>query len=572
MVLAQAAPAGGQIGPYALWMGWGWILLLAFAMGYWLYMTSWVCKDAVGLGLKYPEWTSIMVAAGGAMLVLTLLIHASLSFLMIIAVSVAFGFYVPVRNAVAPELYRVFDRPHVDRLLTRLRLKKRDEWAEPARGAQAKPGQPAAPTKKTSVRLLSNDGVGLTTLVASAPQFGEVSQAVTELLEEAVLSRALSLLFEPHPSQFMVKLRIDGVSHQLPGYDRETGRLVLGTIALLSGITKADGKQVGDAGAFTVVSEGGARTEVKVRAVKTATAPTLSLTFPDPTSDLYQEGLGKLGMLNTTVQAVRRLIKESPKGLIVFAGPPDSGKTTTLYASVGEIDVFLHTIVMLEESEEHELHDVGRYRLNPAAGETFQSQLTRALREDPQVVLVGEIKDQQTALLAVQAARERLVLAGLRAADGAAAASKLLGFGVPHKMLGGVGLAVLAQRLVRVLCEKCKVPFDPPPELLAKLKIDPSRAGNWFDSVGCDHCAQIGYRGRTGLFELLVFTPPMRQLFGGETPPGVEAIRRAARQAGMPGMQEDGIKKVLLGATTLKEVYRVTALKGAGAGGGGTTG
>lgn len=549
---AEAAPT--ELGPYALYMGWGWILLLFFCACIWLYMTSWVCRDAIGIGLKYPKWTSLMLAAGGAPFILVVLVHAALGFLMLIAVGFVFAMYVRERNQVVPELYRIFDRAYLNRILVRLKLRKADYAAVPGKSGHAASGH------KISIRLLNKDGVHLDTLVTAAPNFAPAAPLTGELIDQAVLSRATALQFEPRPAEYAVRMKIDGVMHLLPSYDRETGRGVLGVIALLSGITSPEGKQLGSKGAFTVVEESGNRIEVQVNAIKTATAPTLALTFPDPTANLYKSRLEKLGMLSSMLPRVRELVQNTHAGLILFSGPADSGKTTTLYGALGELDVFLNTIITIEDTIEGELDHVTRYALNPAKGETLEAVLKRALREDPTVLLFGDLRDRTTASEAVALARDKLVMACLQADDATGAVMKLLSL-VPGPETGKVLTAVLAQRLIRLLCPACKVPIEPPMGLLAKLKIDPANAGQWFDAVGCDQCASIGYRGRTGLFELLIVSPDMRKVLMAPKPPQEQALRTLARAAGMASLQEDGLKKVMVGATTLKEVYRVTTGK-----------
>lgn len=552
---SETAPPSGPVGDTGLYVGWGYLLFFYFCVAIWLYMTSWVANDAIGVGLRHPRWTTYMLAAGGIPLVLIMLTHVMVGILMLISVGTVFGVYVGARNQVVPVLYKLFTREHIDRVLVRLHLRKPLDQREFKTQAGRKIGRHIA------IRVTNMDGVSLETLCEANATLGGALYDVAELLDRAVTARTVAVQFEPRPAEFAVRARVDGILHNFPSYDIETGRLMLGLVAFLAGITNADGKKVKDQGTFLVHPPDGEKVEVGVSTVKTAAGPTLAIKFPDPTIDLYKDGIEKLGIFKSMIQKHRELVQQSSEGLILIAGPSQSGKTTTFYATLAEIDVYVNTVVLIEEKEEHPLDQVTRATFDISKGERFDKTLERALREDPNVVAIGEIKDKHMAALACETAKEKLVIATIQAADAANAISKMRALGVPGEKLARVLVVVFAQRLVRLLCTECRVPFEPPPDLLLKLKVNPEKPGTWFEAGACPVCAQIGFRGRTGVYELMLMSPDLKKVIAQPSAPDEKIVRALARKSGMKNMQEDGIKKVTFGATSLKEVHRATALK-----------
>jgi type II secretory ATPase GspE/PulE/Tfp pilus assembly ATPase PilB-like protein len=254
-----------------------------------------------------------------------------------------------------------------------------------------------------------------------------------------------------------------------------------------------------------------------------------------------------------------REVIHKPYGMFLVTGPTGSGKTTTVYASLSEIDAQQHNITTIEDPVEYRLDGITQIAVNTAAGVTFASILRSVLRQDPDVLLVGEIRDKETAEIACQAALTgHFVFSTLHANDTVATITRMLDLGLDAMLIQTALTAVLAQRLARKLCLKCREPYPPPADLLAKLGIKPGAVETIYreHAKGCEQCGGTGYKGRIGLHELLVMNDDIRRLV---TPqPSIEDLRAAARRSGTHSLQVDGLLKVMRGVTSIKEVVRVT--------------
>jgi type II secretory ATPase GspE/PulE/Tfp pilus assembly ATPase PilB-like protein len=289
--------------------------------------------------------------------------------------------------------------------------------------------------------------------------------------------------------------------------------------------------------------------------------------------------LGQVGMTEEMQSEVRELVTK-PHGLFLVCGPTGSGKSTTLYACLHEIDRFQQNIITVENPVEYRLDGITQIEVNPKAGKTFASELRSILRQDPDVILVGEIRDKETAEIACQAAQTgHLVFSTVHANDAVTAIARLIDLGVPPFMLSTALSAVLGQRLVRRLCKKCRKRVKPSAETLKKLKVDPDAVRylyRAFDPEGdapkkeneegredeneeepkvCEKCGGTGYFKRTGIFELLVITDKIRELV--RENPNVQEIRRIAGDSGLRSLFEDGARLVIDGDTSIQELLRV---------------
>jgi type II secretory ATPase GspE/PulE/Tfp pilus assembly ATPase PilB-like protein len=264
-----------------------------------------------------------------------------------------------------------------------------------------------------------------------------------------------------------------------------------------------------------------------------------------------------------------------PHGLFVVCGPTGAGKSTTLYACLNEIDRHQKNVITVENPVEYHIDNVTQIEVNPKAGKTFASELRSILRQDPDVIYIGEIRDQETAEIACQAAQTgHMVFTTLHANDSVTAIARLIDLGVAPFLIASSLTAVLGQRLVRVLCPDCKVKYKPDPTLLRKanlpadqikhffratetVKHAESEEDDWGDAERepCPRCGGRGYFGRTGVFELLVVTDRMRELI--RENPNLSAIRQEAARAGMKSIQEDGLRQVISGLTSIHELLRV---------------
>jgi len=285
--------------------------------------------------------------------------------------------------------------------------------------------------------------------------------------------------------------------------------------------------------------------------------------------------LSQIGMRDKMREQIRGLVKQ-PHGMFIVCGPTGAGKSTTLYACLNEIDRFQQNIITVENPVEYQLENVTQIEVNPKAGKTFAGELRSILRQDPDVIMIGEIRDQETAEIACQAALTgHMVFTTLHANDTVTAIGRLLDLEVQPFMIASALTAVLGQRLVRLLCPKCKVRYKPNPELLRKANLPADKIKFFYrphnrsengDGAGetdgegqvsvCPNCLGTGYHKRTGIFELLVINDRLRELIRDN--PNVNAIKQEAVKSGMRYLYEDGLRQVIEGKTSINELLRVS--------------
>lgn len=267
--------------------------------------------------------------------------------------------------------------------------------------------------------------------------------------------------------------------------------------------------------------------------------------------------LEKLGFQTEILEKFRILIKK-PYGIILVTGPTGSGKTTTLYAALQKISSPEKNIVTLEDPREYLLKGINQTEINSEIGFTFANGLRAVLRQDPDVIMLGKIRDLETAEIAIRAALTgRLVLSTLHTNDASGAITRLIEMDVEPFMISSAVLGVLAQRLVRTICTNCKEKYEPPTELINNFGINQATEGLvFYRGKGCKMCHQTGYRGRIGIFELMVIEEDLRELIMEKA--NINILREKARKKGMKTLREDGWKKVIQGITTPEEIFRVT--------------
>jgi type II secretory ATPase GspE/PulE/Tfp pilus assembly ATPase PilB-like protein len=264
-------------------------------------------------------------------------------------------------------------------------------------------------------------------------------------------------------------------------------------------------------------------------------------------------------------------IAQQPHGMLIVCGPTGAGKSTTLYACLNEIDRYQKNVITVENPVEYNIDNVTQIEINPKAGKTFASELRSILRQDPDVIYIGEIRDQETAEIACQAAQTgHMVFTTLHANDTVTALGRLIDLGVQPFMVSSAISAILGQRLVRLLCPRCKVKYKPNPDMIRKanLPVDkikyfyrpPESPEEWpvtpEGPMECEHCGGTGYRGRTGIFELLVVSDRIRDMI--RENPNFNAIKQEAIKNGMKYLQEDGLRVVMEGKTSIQELLRVS--------------
>jgi general secretion pathway protein E len=382
-----------------------------------------------------------------------------------------------------------------------------------------------------------------------------IIRLVNSLLFQAVKDRASDIHIEPFERTLVVRFRIDGILYDVISPPKRFQPIVVSRVKIMAGLNIAEKRLPQDGRLRTRVA--GKDIDVRVSVIPTAFGERVVLRLLDRSTTLL--GLEQLGLTGRNLTLVHRLIRQS-HGVILVTGPTGSGKTTTLYAALSTINSTERNIITIEDPIEYQLQGVGQMQVSPKIDLTFANGLRSILRQDPDVIMVGEIRDGETAEIAIQAALTgHLVLSTLHTNDAASAVTRLVEMGTEPFLVSSAVIAVMAQRLVRRVCDACRRVIEPTAEILAEIGLAPEQAAGrtlYAGGAGCPACKQTGYRGRTGIHELLVVDDDVRSLVMRST--DASAIRRAAVAAGMRTLREDGAAKILAGETSIEEVLRVT--------------
>ena len=533
-----------------IWVGGSWLLLCLA----WGSVCIWVETDAESvLGKKMP-WTIGFVAAGAVLLLVSFQWGVGILPLFWLAFPAGLAGYIVVRDKKAPSQERIFSAYFARQLLLTIATKL--GIGDSVKQLLNKTAAPLASGKKDGqVILLKKDGTPMDGQDGSLDRAASKAiRQVRDLFDKAIKMGATDMHFEPKSGEEVtVRCRVDGVMQNLTTLWAADGRSSVSALKVLADMDIAERRRPQD-GTFAVLYKG-RKFDVRAASGPTNFGEKMALRMLDSDGAIVKQGLEGIGMSQSVVKQMRQIIHQ-PHGMLIVCGPTGSGKTTTLYSALGEIDVFSRNIVTIEDPIEYRLDNISQTAVNVAADLTFAKILRSTLRQDPDVILVGEIRDKETAEIAMQAALTgHFVFTTLHANDSATTVTRLLDIGIDTTLIQSAVTAVLAQRLVRVLCKRCKEPFTPPPDFLAKLGVPAGKEVTLYKEVGCQSCHDSGYRGRTGIHELLVINNEIRDLLVGR--PSIQDIRNAARKAGMKTLKQSGVQKVIAGITSLNEVMRV---------------
>jgi type II secretory ATPase GspE/PulE/Tfp pilus assembly ATPase PilB-like protein len=376
---------------------------------------------------------------------------------------------------------------------------------------------------------------------------------VDSLLARAIAAHASDIHIEPQSAGGTIRLRVDGILMSLERVPADRYNAFVSRIKLLAGMDIADKRQPQD-GRMTIPFEQ-REIDARVASLPTIDGEKLVIRLLDRQAQSCE--ITALGMPLEMLATYRRLLR-SPWGFIVVTGPTGSGKTTTLYASLADLDAALNNVCSVEDPVEMRVPGVTQVGVNPRAGVTFESALRGFMRQDPDVIMIGEMRDPQTAAVAISASLAgQLVFTTLHSNDAPRTIERLIELGVARQSLAAGLTAVLAQRLVRRLCESCRLPAPIPDDVRARLG---TRQQRWWNPAGCRACAQTGYCGRVGVYELLVVDDSLRDTIGAGG--SSVAIAQQASGSGYRPMFADGFAKVLAGDTSFDELIRVVAWSG----------
>jgi general secretion pathway protein E len=381
-----------------------------------------------------------------------------------------------------------------------------------------------------------------------------VVRLVNLLISRAVEARASDIHIEPMENELRVRYRIDGVLQPVESPPQRLASAIVSRVKIMARLNIAERRLAQDGRIGLAVR--GRDIDFRVSTVPTVHGESVVLRILD--REHLDLDFGRLGFDEDLVARVRNLLAQ-PHGIVLVTGPTGSGKTTTLYTALTELSTPDRKVLTIEDPVEYQLAGVNQVQVKPQIGLSFASALRSFLRQDPDIMMVGEIRDLETAEIAVQAALTgHLILSTLHTNDAASAVTRLLDMGVEDYLLTSTINGVAAQRLVRTLCPACREPYAPLPELVEKLglaRLAQGRAPTLHRAVGCEACNHTGYRGRSAIVEVLAVDDRIRQAILKNEDAG--AIERLACEAGMQTMYAHGLKKALAGITTIEDVMRV---------------
>jgi type II secretory ATPase GspE/PulE/Tfp pilus assembly ATPase PilB-like protein len=393
------------------------------------------------------------------------------------------------------------------------------------------------------------------------------------VIAQAIMDRASDIHIDPEGKNIKVRYRIDGVLSEVRTLPREMHGPIVSRIKIMANMDIAE-KRIPQDGRFqarithtdsgpivTAVfqertalrMDGDTTVDVRVSTLPVIQGETVVMRILDRTQVIMS--LDGLNFTQEILDRYRKLISR-PYGMILVTGPTGSGKTTTLYASINTIDRKANNLVTVEDPVEYQIMGVNQVQVNAKAGVTFSSGLRSILRQDPDIIMVGEIRDRETAEIAIHAALTgHLVFATLHTNDAAGAATRLIDMGIEPFLIASSTIGILAQRLARRVCERCKKPTKATPELLKSLGIA-SGDVTFYHGEGCPVCKNTGYKGRIGIFELMEMNETIRNLIIAKA--ASTSIKSAAGQTGFKTLRQEGLIRAASGVTTVEEVLRVT--------------
>jgi len=388
-----------------------------------------------------------------------------------------------------------------------------------------------------------------------ADEEAPIIRLINSVLFQAVKDRASDIHVEPFERDLAIRFRIDGILYDIISPPKRFQPVIISRVKIMAGLNIAE-KRLPQDGRIRI-KLAGKEVDIRVSTVPTAYGERVVMRLLDRSATILK--LEELGLNSHKLEMLDTLIHQS-HGIVLVTGPTGSGKTTTLYAGLSRINSTDKNIITIEDPIEYQLHGVGQIQVNPKIELTFASGLRSILRQDPDVLMVGEIRDAETAKIAIQAALTgHLVFSTLHTNDSCGAITRLIDMGIEPFLVASSVIAIMAQRLLRRVCPSCREPYRPSVEEMRQLGVsadDLEGRQVYRPGPGCPDCKQTGYRGRLGIHELLIVDDEVRNLTMKAADSG--SIRRVAAAKGMNSLREDGAEKVLSGQTTIEEVLRVT--------------
>lgn len=519
-------------------------------VAFWVWASAWVNEDSTSLKVRSDFWNTAMLGSGAAGLLLAVTSPSFFLAFVLIGASTGtpLGFYVKERNARVPEKAKVLTPEHIRRVSIRFLAKFGINL-----GGDGEIGSGNGP----DIQFVGRTQTGR--IDASRTKQVENSRgfmAAKELVYDALIRRATDIHLEPREDTMNVRMRIDGVMYPVEPFDRALGDSVLNIFKVLGAMDITEKRRSLD-GSFRALTEG-REIDFRVATQGIRGGEKMSLRILDQSGSA--SSMADLGFRKALEEKLLRIVHQ-PHGLLVVCGPTGAGKSTTLYAALRSIDAYQHNIITIEDPVEYQMENITQIEVNTKAGQTFGSSLRSILRQDPDVIMVGEIRDEETAQIACQAANTgHNVFSTVHANDSITALFRMLDLGIEPFLFASSISGILAQRLARRLCPKCKEAYKPKAEFLKQANLPVDRIEKFYrppknPAEECTACGGLGYRGRIGVFEFLEINDRLRDMIREKAP--LSQLKSEARKNGMLYMQEEGLRLVVKGLTSIEELMRV---------------
>ena len=378
------------------------------------------------------------------------------------------------------------------------------------------------------------------------------SRLVDNIIQSGINTHASDIHLEPQYPEMRVRFRIDGILHDIITVPRSIEPSLVSRIKVMADMDITEKRRPQDGHISLKINQ--REYDLRVASTSTINGEKIVIRILDKTGMLFS--LNELGMSGQDLEVFKSLISK-PYGIILVTGPTGSGKTTSLYAVLSQLDTMSNNIITIEDPVEYKLTGINQVQVNPVANITFATGLRSMLRQDPDIVMVGEIRDLETATIAIHAALTgHLVLSTLHTNDASSAVTRLLDMGVEPFLISSALIGVVAQRLVRRVCSECKESYNPPKEVLKELEIPAKQSDlTFYRGRGCQHCMQTAYRGRVGIFEIMKVSDKIRDLILKKA--SAKEIKETVISEGMVSLKKAALEKVMQGMTTPEEIKRV---------------
>ncbi|MEX0701622.1 MAG: GspE/PulE family protein [Planctomycetales bacterium] len=516
----------------------------------WMRAVGWANAEGGKLGMRASAWNTLLVAGGLAgFLALLTRPPAAWGFLLLaLFASGPFALFLLARNSAVPASGRILTPRHLKAAVVR-RLAR---WGIPVGLFGAEHAALGSDIRLIGKSSTGRDDVDRSRQVEHSPAF----VAAKELVYDAILRRATDIHLEPRENELSARIRIDGVMYPVGPFDRGRGEALVNIFKVLGGMDITDKRRAQD-GSFRVELAG---RSIDVRAATQGTrfGEKLTLRLLDQAQTVTR--LSELGMRQQLMDEVEAIVRR-PHGMLLCCGPTGAGKSTTLHAALRSLDAHQSNIITVEDPVEFSIPDVNQIEINTKAGQSFATSLRNILRQDPDVLMIGEIRDRETAEIACQAANTgHMVLSTVHANDTFTALHRMQELGTEPYVAATALSAILGQRLARRLCPDCKRAYRPDAETLKKHGLPAEKVGEFHrppedPQSQCPRCGGTGFYGRIGIFELLIVNDAIREMIRNAAP--LTEIRAEARKNGMLSLKEEGLRHVVRGVTSLEEMLRV---------------